>query len=67
MFKKILAVPVLVFSASAANVSRISNGGFENGTFSSWTALGNVAVTRAHPKQARFTVAGAAWRKMGTP
>nr|WP_314625599.1 PEP-CTERM sorting domain-containing protein [uncultured Noviherbaspirillum sp.] len=45
MFKHILAVALVAFSASAANANIIANGNFENGTFSSWTAAGNVAVT----------------------
>jgi hypothetical protein len=45
MFKHILAVALVAFSASAANANIIANGNFESGTFSSWTKTGNVAVT----------------------
>jgi hypothetical protein len=65
MFKKAFASALIFLAASAANANVISNGGFENGTFSSWTATGNVAVTGPHPETGLFYFGGGSVEKNG--
>ena len=58
MLKKILAVSVIAFSASAANANVIFNGDFESGNSASWIITGNVQVTGPQSGNGAFYYGG---------